>query len=287
MVSDETRRKMSEAAKRRAADPEYKKAMSERTKAQMARPGAKEKLSETTKKQMADPEKKKAMQDAQFQALQSPEVRAKMSESAKKKYADPEKGKAARDAVKEAMKRPEVRQKMSESANKRWKDPEQRKATSESSKAQMSDPEMRANAIKAAKDYWTPELRDRKSEQMKQIFSETDLAERIIQSASVSKKYTHTDIEIIVAKFLQALGVEYETQKLIGRYAVDFYIPSKHLVIECDGDYWHSKPEIQKRDKEKNIYLASKGYSLLRVLGSRILARDLKCIEDAVLDKET
>jgi G:T-mismatch repair DNA endonuclease (very short patch repair protein) len=51
-------------------------------------------------------------------------------------------------------------------------------------------------------------------------------------------------------------------------FVFDFYIPSKNLVIECQGDYWHANPrkyglnntnDIQKknieRDNRKKNYL--------------------------------
>ncbi len=45
----------------------------------------------------------------------------------------------------------------------------------------------------------------------------------------------------------------------------DFYIPSLHLLIEVDGDYWHSLPENVKNDKYKNRFAEHMGYQLLRI----------------------
>lgn len=56
------------------------------------------------------------------------------------------------------------------------------------------------------------------------------------------------------------------------------YIPSKNLVIECDGDFWHCNPKVYKegpickcqrtrieRDKIKNQYLDEHNIKLIRV----------------------
>lgn len=82
-----------------------------------------------------------------------------------------------------------------------------------------------------------------------------------------------------IENFIKPLGVEYITQYYIKdiRQYCDVYIPSKNLVIECDGSFWHCDPRMfpdgakydyQKekieKDKIKNSYLANNGYNLLR-----------------------
>jgi hypothetical protein len=44
---------------------------------------------------------------------------------------------------------------------------------------------------------------------------------------------------------------------------VDFKLGNK--IIEFDGDYWHSKPEQIKKDKQRDDYLRKKGYIILRI----------------------
>lgn len=44
---------------------------------------------------------------------------------------------------------------------------------------------------------------------------------------------------------------------------VDFKLGNN--IIEFDGEYWHSRPEQIKKDKERDEYLIKKGYNLLRV----------------------
>jgi hypothetical protein len=54
-------------------------------------------------------------------------------------------------------------------------------------------------------------------------------------------------------KTLEKLNISFKKQYRIyydkRQYrSYDFYIPSKNLLIETDGDYWHSNPSIYKLD---------------------------------------
>jgi very-short-patch-repair endonuclease len=55
----------------------------------------------------------------------------------------------------------------------------------------------------------------------------------------------------------------------------DFYIASFNLLIECDGDYWHSKPGIKTRDAAKTRKALRLGYRVERMSESFIVNGDL------------
>lgn len=38
-----------------------------------------------------------------------------------------------------------------------------------------------------------------------------------------------------------------------------------NVIIEFDGDYWHSFPKIKERDIKKTKFISSVGYKLLRI----------------------
>jgi very-short-patch-repair endonuclease len=79
-------------------------------------------------------------------------------------------------------------------------------------------------------------------------------------------KLHHTSIEVKVYNTLKDMGVRFIEQHIINdKFRVDAYVPDKNLVIECDGDYWHSLENIQKRDKVKNAYLTKCGYKMIRL----------------------
>ena len=79
-----------------------------------------------------------------------------------------------------------------------------------------------------------------------------------------------TGIERKLYKKLEELGLEFRRQAKIAGWLVDAYIPDLNLVIEADGDYWHSLPEVIKRDQLKVDKLKDVGYSVLRLKGSVI-----------------
>jgi len=80
-----------------------------------------------------------------------------------------------------------------------------------------------------------------------------------------------TSIEKKVYDELVSREIIFEKQKLIdGRFLVDAYIPSLNLVIEADGDYWHSLPRTKRNDFIKNKYLKTNGYKILRLSETEI-----------------
>jgi very-short-patch-repair endonuclease len=85
-----------------------------------------------------------------------------------------------------------------------------------------------------------------------------------------------TRIEITMKAALDQLGIEYVFQQPFGRYTVDFYIPSHSLVIECDGEKWHSSPTQRAYDSQRDADLRLLGLSIIRWRG-----RNLKCVEAA------
>lgn len=72
-----------------------------------------------------------------------------------------------------------------------------------------------------------------------------------------------SSIERAVHALLNTLGVPFEQQKQIGRYAVDIFVPSHQLVIECDGTYWHRN--TAERDQRRDEYMRGLGLQVLRL----------------------
>jgi very-short-patch-repair endonuclease len=64
---------------------------------------------------------------------------------------------------------------------------------------------------------------------------------------------------------LQALGVTLECEHPLGRHLFDLYVPAANLLIEVDGVYWHSRPEMAARDVRKARAARAAGFLLVRV----------------------
>ena len=65
--------------------------------------------------------------------------------------------------------------------------------------------------------------------------------------------------------FLRKLDITVNRQKVIGNYIVDFCISSAKLVIELDGSQ-HYDPDSKEYDKQRDEFLQSQGYTVLRFL---------------------
>lgn len=87
---------------------------------------------------------------------------------------------------------------------------------------------------------------------------------------------------------LNGQEVQVSPQAPIGQYRVDFLVKNYGsevgVIIECDGHDFHEKTKEQaKHDKERDRWLTSQGYKILRYTGSEIY-NDFVKIEDELFD---
>ena len=74
------------------------------------------------------------------------------------------------------------------------------------------------------------------------------------------------------------LGVKFLRQYIIGDYIVDFFCPSKQLVIEVDGKY-HYAEDNKEFDNIRDNYLTQQGYKVLRFVNEQVLCDTERTIE--------
>jgi very-short-patch-repair endonuclease len=86
-----------------------------------------------------------------------------------------------------------------------------------------------------------------------------------------------SSIEIKMAEAFEQIGLNPESQYIIGPFVADFAFPDHKLVVECDGDYWHNLPHIQKKDKIKNYYYWKTGWRIVRLWEHEINASSIEC----------
>lgn len=85
-------------------------------------------------------------------------------------------------------------------------------------------------------------------------------------------KFRDTSIELKMKSLLRSFEIEYLFQYSLEKIAnVDFYIPSKKLVIQCDGCYWHGcsvhfpeRSYLQEKDRIQDSKLTALGYKIIR-----------------------
>ena len=82
-----------------------------------------------------------------------------------------------------------------------------------------------------------------------------------------------------MVKALTEAGLVFTEQYVIGSYICDFaFIPEK-VVVEVDGEYWHSLPKTQARDKKKEGYVVREGWTMLRFSESQVLGDIGECVK--------
>jgi very-short-patch-repair endonuclease len=94
-----------------------------------------------------------------------------------------------------------------------------------------------------------------------------------------------TGIEIKMTDELERREIEYIEQYNLGnKFALDFFLPEYDIVIECDGDYWHRRSDVAKRDKRKNAYIKACGFPLFRFWEHEI-NEDVEACVDIVMSE--
>jgi very-short-patch-repair endonuclease len=92
-----------------------------------------------------------------------------------------------------------------------------------------------------------------------------------------------TTIEELIYSELERRGVPFVSQQVIdGLWVADALIPGARIVVECDGEYWHTRPELAARDSRKDRYLRSRGYRVLRFPEAAIKADVQACVQKIV-----
>lgn len=95
-----------------------------------------------------------------------------------------------------------------------------------------------------------------------------------------------TDIEAIVEAELKRLGVDYLFEETVDGYTCDFVLPRARVVIECDGEYWHSSDSSKALDAHRDEELSRKGWTVSRLKGADIKENVNKALQKAIKDKK-
>jgi very-short-patch-repair endonuclease len=88
-----------------------------------------------------------------------------------------------------------------------------------------------------------------------------------------------TSIETLIRLELERRHEEFIPQATLGPYSVDFLLPKRKKVIECDGTYWHGLPESIIRDRRKDTYLTRQGFRVYRLSEKEIRQSPETCID--------
>jgi very-short-patch-repair endonuclease len=87
---------------------------------------------------------------------------------------------------------------------------------------------------------------------------------------ALRKRLTPQEVKLWVKlREFKALGFHFRRQAPIGRYIVDFVSFRHQLIIEADGGQ-HGMPEGARSDEDRDAFLKSQGFRVLRFWNSEI-----------------
>ena len=87
--------------------------------------------------------------------------------------------------------------------------------------------------------------------------------ERLTKNSQTLRKNMTKEERHLWYDFLKELPVNFNRQKVINNYIVDFYCASAKIVIELDGSQ-HYYDEGKEKDSKRDEFLSSLGLTVLR-----------------------
>jgi very-short-patch-repair endonuclease len=107
---------------------------------------------------------------------------------------------------------------------------------------------------------------------------------KLQQAEEINDLFDDSPLEDVVWSAFKRERIEAERQYFVAEppatYCLDFAIfcQSGQVDVECDGDTWHATAEAIPRDNERNNFLASRGWQVLRFGSSQINGQLADCV---------
>jgi len=240
---------------------EFIEKMTEVNKQHWEKPGFRAAVVERMKLQWQDDDYRAHITEQCRLAWRDPELRKMASDISKLQWKDSSYRKLVLDAMAVSMVSPEYTSGQGRAAAIWWGLDWYRSKVIDRVKEALSDPDVRKKISEASKKAWrNPEFRKRQCELRRLAWENPEYREKMaVARASQSGKIS--SIQRPLYQLLGDLGVEYceegESTR-IGYYVFDCLVKNpngRDILIECQGDYWHSLPEAQSRDRGKFTYI--------------------------------
>lgn len=285
-ATKEHRAAMSAAQRIVHQNPEYKA----HHLAAMQSSETKSKLSVTMKERWQDPEYKIAHIDSLHSSenriksatiMGTVEFSKKMSDIIKAKWQDPE----YKNMVIGATTTEEFRTRMSRISSEVQGDLKYKTLKSGIAKAKWQDPEYRDNVITAlsvvrntteyrenllaainspenrkicsenSAMFWgEPGRKEAQSALLSALWQDPSWKEKMAIARATNPK-TLTKPHRVVCEVLDSLGIKFQNEYTVSFWNFDIFVPDFNLLIEVQGDYWHTLPGAIGNDKRKARYI--------------------------------
>lgn len=151
--------------------------------------------------------------------------------------------------------RPDVKSKLSDATSNNWREDSYKRIRSNYSKKLWKNEEYRKIHSKSVQSESNREKCSKAA--IKAWENEEYRKSHAISMSSQQFKTPQTELNMI--SILDGMGLKYEHQYAVGPYTFDFKIETndKPLLIEINGNYWHTRPHVVKKDKAKESYINS------------------------------
>ena len=105
-------------------------------------------------------------------------------------------------------------------------------------------------------------------EEIRELFKNPEWKEKQIRKVHEAQNFCVSAPERLFEKLMNENGyypISQYSEGMAG-FMIDFAFPEIKLAIEIDGEYWHSLPNAQKRDKRKDYFLGvKKEWEIIRI----------------------
>jgi len=140
--------------------------------------------------------------------------------------------------------------------------------------------------LKKVKSGWTSPMKGKTLEEIYSLEKVKEIKEKIRKGrAEQLIPVKDTSIEKKIQSFCKELSISFISHKFINIphcYQCDLFLPDHNLIIECDGYYWHSFPEVIERDTIRTKEMIELGYKVLRLPEEEIEKLDKQKFKDLV-----
>jgi len=121
-----------------------------------------------------------------------------------------------------------------------------------------------------------------KGKKRSEEFKRKDRERALFRVQTQHGPYKDTKPELKMKEILNELNISFKHQFRLGNHSFDFHLLNTNILIEVDGDYWHSNPKkfiklnntqlkIKERDKKHNEIAKTNNFILLRFWENDIL----------------
>ncbi len=258
----------------------HSRMVAENNRKRAQKPGYQEQVNAKISATKKTPDDKLRASQGQKKAYSEPERRTLQSRIVEQSYNDhPELRNLRAKHLSELERTSESRRKLSESQKKRLEDPNARQTLSTSLRnAYEKHPEWREYISEKQKEVMArPSSVERNRQQMRRLWDETPDKLRPMHRWR-SGNMTRT--EKMVWSIVEPYGFEFEPHYY--RVGNTFLLPDfvcGNLVIEVQGEYWHTQEETAERERLLNLL----GMKVLFVWGEELKRKTLPATKEKIL----